>query len=48
MSSSSASPEEVDLRTLCWFSSPVGDLRRGFDMSVYRTDIPRDPEVVFE
>ncbi len=48
MSSSSASAEEVDLRMLCWLSSPVGDLRRGFGTSAYRAEILRDMEEKLE
>lgn len=31
-----------DLKLLGWLSAPVGDLRRGFDMSAYRKEIVRD------
>jgi predicted unusual protein kinase regulating ubiquinone biosynthesis (AarF/ABC1/UbiB family) len=31
-----------DLRLLGWLSAPLGDLRRGFDMAAYRTEIVRD------
>ena len=31
-----------DLRMLGWLSKPVGDLRRGFDMSGYRAELRRD------
>ncbi|MEK6798568.1 MAG: AarF/UbiB family protein [Planctomycetota bacterium] len=32
----------ADLKMLGWLSSPVGDLRRGFDLSAYRAEIARD------
>ena len=35
---------KADLRMLGWLSSPVGDLRRGFDMNAYRSEILRDLE----
>lgn len=31
-----------DLKMLGWLSSPVGDLRRGFDLTSYRKEIVRD------
>lgn len=31
-----------DLKLLGWLSAPVGDLRRGFDMTAYREEIVRD------
>jgi predicted unusual protein kinase regulating ubiquinone biosynthesis (AarF/ABC1/UbiB family) len=34
----------ADLKVLGWLSAPVGDLRRGFDMSDYRDEIRRDLE----
>lgn len=33
-----------DLRFLGWLSAPVGDLRKGFDLSGYRAEILRDLE----
>ena len=33
-----------DLKFLGWLSAPVGDLRRGFDLSGYRAEILRDLE----
>ncbi len=33
-----------DLKMLGWLSAPVGDLRRGFDLTSYRTEILRDLE----
>lgn len=35
---------EQDLRALGWLSAPLGDLRRGFDLSGYREEIRRDLE----
>ena len=30
---------EFDLRALGWLAAPIGDLRRGFDLKAYRTEI---------
>lgn len=30
---------QFDLRSLGWLTAPVGDLRKGFDMAAYRTEI---------